>query len=543
MSEIVSCKVHPGIGVARLGNSPDAFFIGPEAPGRSADPGDGFKDEQGRVKRQAARFRIYGYDAAGRVVQELTAAEADVTWTVHLVNAKGSSKEFVGRHHETIALRNPSVPGSSFPSRDALVVDPGPRSVAGPRRAGADLLFDGGRFLGVTVPLGELRTDEAGRLVVLGGFGSSGSVTPDNPIRHYANNDGWFDDTSDGPVTARVVLKTGRPVPVTGAWVLVAPPDFSPHTQNLVTLYDVAAAALFPAPEAVSFTTHVYPLLARISSLAWVNRRARRGHGPGRRGDFLDPDRISRLADNGDAARESRKALLDRVRAPGALDENQANSSFMPILSGDDGDATPGEPKTWLTVLPSQYRNLERWADGDFVADWAGPPNPPELDAIPGEEQPGALDRAALEACVGGAFYPGIEMTYIACDRTLYAEPFRLRADLGPGDVTKQMALPWQADFYDCQTHWWPAQRPDDVLTEARFDELAHAIDAGDEPGTLAARLAAVSPDPWAGGVQDKQDMVEKWQRLGFVAPRLAPNQDLALVETERDPSLERGSS
>ena len=26
-------KIHPAIGVARVGNHPDAFFVGPEAPG------------------------------------------------------------------------------------------------------------------------------------------------------------------------------------------------------------------------------------------------------------------------------------------------------------------------------------------------------------------------------------------------------------------------------------------------------------------------------------------------------------------------------
>ena len=29
----VTYRIHPGIGVARVGDSPDDFFIGPEAPG------------------------------------------------------------------------------------------------------------------------------------------------------------------------------------------------------------------------------------------------------------------------------------------------------------------------------------------------------------------------------------------------------------------------------------------------------------------------------------------------------------------------------
>ena len=39
MSEqIKRIRIHPGIGLARLGNS-DEFFIGPEAPGVVVDPG------------------------------------------------------------------------------------------------------------------------------------------------------------------------------------------------------------------------------------------------------------------------------------------------------------------------------------------------------------------------------------------------------------------------------------------------------------------------------------------------------------------------
>ncbi len=60
--------------------------------------------------------------------------------------------------------------------------------------------------------LGELKTDEAGRLIVLGGHGKTGSV-PGAKITTFANNDGWHDDTADGPVTATVSI-AGRAIPV-----------------------------------------------------------------------------------------------------------------------------------------------------------------------------------------------------------------------------------------------------------------------------------------------------------------------------------------
>src|SRR5271169_5910618 len=61
-------KIHPAIGVARVGDSPASFFIGPERPlagNTGADGGVGsavppFRDG-GKVKRQAARFRIFQY--------------------------------------------------------------------------------------------------------------------------------------------------------------------------------------------------------------------------------------------------------------------------------------------------------------------------------------------------------------------------------------------------------------------------------------------------------------------------------------------------
>ena len=65
LTRIKSVKIFPAIGIARVGNSPTEFFIGPERVGETSAPEGGFKDAQGRIKRQAARFRIFGYDATG----------------------------------------------------------------------------------------------------------------------------------------------------------------------------------------------------------------------------------------------------------------------------------------------------------------------------------------------------------------------------------------------------------------------------------------------------------------------------------------------
>jgi hypothetical protein len=196
MASIETVKIHPAIGVARLGNSPTEFFVGPEKPGVCRRPAGGYKDAQGRVKRQAARFRLFGYDKDGELVREVTAKDADITWTVRLANQKPAWKQFDGLNPNA-PLRNPSVA-----DRNSLIIDPGPRSLTGPNRA---VPFDTGTFLGVAVPLGEVRTDRHGRLLVLGGFGQSASPTS-APLTTFANNDGWYDDVSDGPVTAKTPL-------------------------------------------------------------------------------------------------------------------------------------------------------------------------------------------------------------------------------------------------------------------------------------------------------------------------------------------------
>src|SRR5215210_5479391 len=82
------------------------------------------------------------------------------------------------KYAKTAGLRNPAVAGDG---RWQLVIDPGPRSITGRDTRGDDYQFDSGEFLGHKVPLGELRTDAQGRLLVLGGFGNSASYPPSPP--------------------------------------------------------------------------------------------------------------------------------------------------------------------------------------------------------------------------------------------------------------------------------------------------------------------------------------------------------------------------
>src|SRR4051812_20115690 len=54
---ITHVKVHPGVGVMRVGNSADAFYFGPEVPGAIPPHGTTIRDAGGAIARQAARFR------------------------------------------------------------------------------------------------------------------------------------------------------------------------------------------------------------------------------------------------------------------------------------------------------------------------------------------------------------------------------------------------------------------------------------------------------------------------------------------------------
>lgn len=61
LARIHSVRIHPPIGIARVGNSTadDGWFYGPEIPGRIDTPHGGFKDATGAVKRQVSKLNHY----------------------------------------------------------------------------------------------------------------------------------------------------------------------------------------------------------------------------------------------------------------------------------------------------------------------------------------------------------------------------------------------------------------------------------------------------------------------------------------------------
>ena len=59
-SVIVRAAIHPGIGVARIGNSKTDYYIGPEVTAPQPQNPGYYRDAAGAIKRQAARFYVYG---------------------------------------------------------------------------------------------------------------------------------------------------------------------------------------------------------------------------------------------------------------------------------------------------------------------------------------------------------------------------------------------------------------------------------------------------------------------------------------------------
>ena len=485
-------KIHPSIGVARVGNHPTSFYIGPEIPnvppvelGAAGNDVEhtGYK-QSGQIRRQAARFRVFEYDeqpdGTQTLVRELTCDEPDqpiVEWKVDLVNSKAAGKRILSTGN---ALRNPTIA-----NRDEMIIrNPTPLTIAGANQSGQH--FDQGKFQGRTVDLGELRTDAQGRLLVLGGHGVSDCIPAGKNIGNFANNDFWHDDVGDGPVTATVKF-AGQPDRTVDApaWVIVGPPDFAPGVGPIIHLHHVAFEAALARPEfgmtapgVPSFRQHIFPILLRAANSRWVQTW----------------DTWNVLSRDW--------ALLSSTSDPAAAPLREA---WRDIL-------TDQSPLSHFEVPPFLAKLINDWSSGDFVDDWDDPVDEPTLT-------PDNLDRAALEACTGANFFPGIEASSLMQDKTVYMAPFRFsHTRLKAGDLSQLMAVPWQADFLECRGNWWPSQRPDDVF-----------VDAAD---------AGVNAVPWAHGADsDHEVLVKNFGRLGFVVPREIDGETFHL-EVDRDPTL-----
>ncbi|RJE74946.1 LodA/GoxA family CTQ-dependent oxidase [Reichenbachiella sp. MSK19-1] len=623
-------KIHPAIGIARVGDS-ESYYIAPSTAGAlpteySTPPPAGvhFRDASDKLLRQAAKFQVYAYEsgnAEGTVVTAGTNGIKAIKWTAWIANKKSSWFQFM---QQTGSGMGPYVPGTEVPSptsapyvykndlgyqannannpyvpnasiaitnpgqppaiptdntkptnplrfnlslntsndpntmadasRQPLILDPGPITLTGPSQSGNfDLSPFTYPFLSQLQPfpistLGSAQTNATGDLIVLGGFGNSGTTNPGGPvISAYANNEGWFDDIADGPVTAVLVMDDGSEVPVdASAWVSVGPPAYAPEILNQVNLYDdmydifvrelnydpsLFANGEFQTSYVPNYFSEILPILERpefyqyvaaIPSLGTTNHRALLED---------DPQKFASLAV---------KYLRGRG-TQGNPEEGPAENQprLMPLLAGDNPISNFTASK-FLGLTATQFFFLTQFADGKVDKT---PPTPLPAGA--------ALDRANLDNCVGGAFCPGIEITWITRNTSMYkplpfgydaSDLFRIQTkDLGlleqgklsltngadnnysaglePGDLSKYMAQPWQADFNECSIQninpsgpnkpviknaalyywWWPAQRPYSVTPKGAKEQVQWTRDFVDDSN------------------QTDVQMVTCWKYLGFV--------------------------
>lgn len=557
LSKVARVAIHPAVGFARVGNSQDAFYFGPEVPGTAAR--GPFKDAQGAMAKQAARFRIYGYDARGRVLGEITAADAEITWRVDVANAKpiwyDPDEAFDVPNPPDCRQRNPKVT-----DRRTLVTHAKPRTVVGASAAPQPL--DGGTFLGLAVNLGEVLTDKAGRLIVMPADGRA-VQGPDAPPLTGLSSDGWTDDTCDGPVNATVRIN-GKTFTADPAYVVSTSPDWGPSVaEGIVTLYDAIEGGLYTAGRrkkgTTDFSRDIYPIFRRMTDTQWVNEGFFTTNGWGSPADWTKPTLRARLADKSAANRAWRRKIFASFRNP---DFGAMEPDLVPALYGDKIAIPPNlvQPRQWLAVTPLQYAHLRAWADGNFTD--AGESGAQTLAQIPVAQQPAALDKASFGACLGGAFHPGIEFTWLSRIPWIWTNDMRFASvakepnytdygplmtqaialsrtgplsKLGPGSIGQWMGLPWHSDSASCRSGYslatspvsptfWPARIPNQVLAEEDYEVVM------DASRSLADRRAAFERRRgWerfvAGptGQQAINAMITDWYKLGVVAQMPGP--------------------
>ncbi|PHJ57266.1 hypothetical protein VF14_08620 [Nostoc linckia z18] len=616
-------SLYPSVGVARVGNSENEFFLAPDQIGglpiecnehgdELGEPFSNFKDADGKIKRQGQRFRIYRKDATSSNEEELTLDHPDVetiVWTVHLANKKAAWYQFseskgnllFGTENsylaQKVALRNQNVEGSE--NRQSLIIDPGPRELTESRqtieisRDNIPLNYPHWHFppenptYGYQInKLGDLKTDSLGRLIVLGGFGKSGG---NEPLSSYGGADTWYDDISDGSVTCNVILKNQAAITLT-AWVIVGPPDFAPQIPNISTwddtMFDVGVRYFDLVPDmyrdgtwnenfVANYQRDILPIIQRISGYHWVANV---------QSMIAFSSNIFDFSDHNLANKENREQYFSYFQPPVLPNPETFPASrqytlfsndhvpLMPLNSGSNSVSNYNIEK-FLALTATQYFLLRQWAEGKFIND----SNYEPYDGVDQKNQASVGNVVGLPQC------PGIEVTWTTQNPIIYVSPYQIQhhqsdyyaqglnpsrdecegGGCEPGDLTKRMAIPWQADFFNCSiqfinftdkdtnkvpedsardkdqvqlvpkpptyyTYWWPPQAPWDVISgdETESEQELSGIPAGLQVNYIR-------------GVNSYQQMVNQgWSYLAFIRNKNSGQNGQMfpyLVETERN--------
>lgn len=583
-TDIAWIAVYPPIGIARLGSArgADDYTVAPEVIGGTPDARGGFQTSIGEIKRQGVRFHIYARLKSGETIELVHGADVTIEWRVEVANLKAGwyhfnqAMDLPAQFVRPAARRN-----DEHGRRSELDIRPAMRRISGPNLSGPEHRLDDGQFLDRFVLLGELRTDDAGRLLFLGGYGQSAPFYAGMRPVTFANNDRWHDDICDGPVRASVSVG-GSVFEADPGYVVVAPPNYAPGLSGLVTMDDTVretfmAAGWLPRPATTSFSHDVWPIFDRLTGLQWINHGFLVAHGVGSPLDARAPAVISRLAERGDENRPWRQQVfaLFRPVTPGQGAQRQ-----IPYIYGDLFGETNDDNLTFLSVTPTMYAHLERWAAGAFAADWQGPPPPAEFAALAADAQIDHLMRAGLSECLGGPFHPGIELSWPmrrselwslhhapqGGDRLKYRlnlvpEGQAVRQDFGPqltretclgpvgpiaaagpGALTRWLGVPWQTDEASCNSSadyspstylsfpsFWGARVPEQVLSSAAFGQANAGVADPFGDSALQRLKHAFHREDWLRDVRGRtyferiENMVRLWATLGVVEPTATP--------------------
>lgn len=581
-ASIKSIRVHPGLGIARVGNAEgdEEYVLAAQVPGALASSSDGaFRDASGKVRRQAVRFRVYAELHDGSVRELSLDDGVQIEWTAELANLKAgwyafeNAMDLPGGYAIAEKRRNPTVLGAQ---REALDIRPGPRTISGRRQQGKAYHFDSGTFHGKPVYLGELRTDDAGRLIALGGRGHSAPLVDGAKADTFANNNDWHDDVSDGPVFARVTFGNGQSLDAEPGYLVVTPPNYAPGLFGVITMEEVVRDLFvrqgqLPAEPVCAFTRDIWPIFERMTNMQWTNHGLFMLSGHGSPLDTHNPEVVARLADPGPENAGFRRKVFEMFRDP------RSTAEFVPALLplyGDyygDYDLAPQPPSgVGLAVTPLMYQALSQWVQGEFIADWRVAPAVPDFATLSPRAQTEALDRAGLHECLGGPFHPGIELTWFMRVPSVWRSPYRLavlpkgqavRQDygdeltpqvclapqgpldgVGPGSLTRSLGVPWQTDEASCLSDaeyepstylsfpsYWGARVPNQVLSSEAWER----VNAQRTNPTQQLKHFSYRED-WLrdlkGGYFTRINlMVENWWALGILQARDATPEALAL--------------
>jgi hypothetical protein len=300
-------------------------------------------------------------------------------------------------------------------------------------------------------------------------------------------------------------------------------------------------------------------MFARLVDMQWVSAGFFASNGWGSQDDWLANGMPQRLADASPANAAFRRRVFSSFRDPSFA---HSQPDAVPQLYGDHTQFPLNNNREWLAVTPLQYRQLHAWADGDFTSGASAADSPASLEAVGLQQRPAALDRAALESVLGGAFHPAIEVPWTLRTREIWEKPFRLRVrsstfelrDYGnelttkivysaggplqgvsPGDLTHWLGEPWHADGASCRSGYqrsislilptfWPARIPTQVLSESDYQIVM------DRTRAMSERLQAFRRRrDWERFIAKPtrsptlELMVKDWPKLGMVAERPGP--------------------